>query len=234
VLDASAQAATSFHLAMLAFHSRVLLSLVLFGALRMGAFAADFLETPITKDSFDPETFAEWVDGAERPIQGSVPAAVIYTQTPALSHTGQKFGESAKPGLRHLRVGVKSAVPVGAVMTRGGGRVSVLKADAPFPGNLADDSQWIPAQRIKDGKLATDEAGQQNYALWTLPQVVQTRAIRFTHQAAVTDRVYEGYLGGAYVLPERVANVATQGTPVVSENERYAERLINEQMDPSG
>ncbi len=194
--------------------------------------AADALATPITKDNVDPDNFTEWVDGKERPLKAGGALAVLYTTQPAISHTGQKFGESQKPGIRHLRIGFNAPVAAGAIMVRGGGKVSVLKADAAYPGNLADDSQWISAERIKDAKLSSEEVGQSGYALWTLPRVVQTRAIRFTHDAQITDRTYEGYLGGAFVVPERVATLASQANVVVSANDRYAPRLLNEQTDP--
>ena len=89
-------------------------------------------------------------------------------------------------------------------------QVSVLKPDAAYPGNLADDADWIAAQRIKAGAVSQDEADRQDYAIWVLPPGTATRAIRFTHTARVTDSDYGGWLGGAYVLSARMANVAAQ------------------------
>ena len=83
-------------------------------------------------------------------------------------------------------------------MVRGGGKVSVLKAEAKYPGDLGDDSQWLAAERVVDGKLSRREVGEQNYSLWTLPKKTSTRAIRFTHDADVTERDYAGRLLGAF------------------------------------
>ncbi|MEZ0267400.1 MAG: hypothetical protein ACAI43_21925, partial [Phycisphaerae bacterium] len=201
--------------------------------------AADVVRTPITAEVLDPAAFAEWVDGAERKIESAdpkdnrSPKAVIATDKSIPGHSGFTFGAGKTPGPRHLLVGLTQATPVGAIMVRGGARVSVLKEAAAYPGDVADESQWIAADRIKQGKVSRDEGVRDNYILWTLPAVVKTRALRFTHLAEVTEKDYAGWLGGAYVLPARVANVATQGTPVVSENDRYAGKLNNEHYDPT-
>ena len=54
--------------------------------------------------------------------------------------------------MRHLRIGFNEPLPIGSVLVRGGGALSVLKPDAAYPGDLADDSQWIAAERIVGGK----------------------------------------------------------------------------------
>lgn len=174
---------------------------ILLALLAVPVFAS---QTPVTLDNLE--------DAESR--------QVIYTQTTGPSHAGLKFGDSKTPGARHFRIGFKQAIPVGAVMVRGGGSVSVLNPD--------DESQWIPAERVTKG-----EVGRDQYGLWTLPRVVQTRAIRFTHVAAVTDREYAGFLGGAYVLAERVADLAPQARVAVSANERYARHLTDGNTNPT-
>ena len=57
-------------------------------------------------------------------------------------------------GRRHLRIGFKEAIPVGSVMVKGGGQLSVLKANAAYPGDLARESAWQPAVRVKDGEIS--------------------------------------------------------------------------------
>ena len=69
-----------------------------------------------------------------------------------------------------------------------------LAPNAPYPGNLADDSQWIEAKRLVDRQPSTAEVGADNYALWVLPSAIKTRAIRFTHVAAPTDSSFFGTL----------------------------------------
>ncbi|HEX8912609.1 MAG TPA: hypothetical protein VF796_09655, partial [Humisphaera sp.] len=215
------------------------LLLVVLASAAPAARAADALRTPLTTGDLDAAAFAEWVDGAERLVEpkdakdnGRKPAWVVWTDKSTPGHAGFAFGPSKTPGPRHLRVGFAKPLPVGAVLIRGGVRVSVLKAGAKYPGDLTDDAQWEPAERIKDGKPSRDEGARENYFLWTLPAVVQTRAIRFTHVADVTEKDYAGWVGGAYVLPARVANVAPQATPAVSSNERSAAKLVNELTDP--
>jgi len=202
--------------------------------------AAEDLKTTLKPDGFDPAAFTDWFDGQEQPVtpgngndKNRQPQAIVWTTGSSPSHSGLAFGQSKSPGVRHLRIGLNSAVPAGAVLIRGGVRVSVLHPDAAYPGNLADDSQWIPAERIAGGKVSTDAEGdRENYHLWTLPRTVSTRAVRFTHVAAVTDKEYAGWIGGAYLLPARLANVATQSAAAVSTNDRSAAKLVNEHIDP--
>ncbi len=59
------------------------------------------------------------------------------------------------------------------MLVRGGGALSVLKPDAAYPGNLADDSQWIAAERIVDGQVSADEVDREGLVLWTLPAGTQ-------------------------------------------------------------
>ena len=35
--------------------------------------------------------------------------------------------------------------------------MSVLKGSAEYPGDLADDSAWAPAQRLKEGRITAEE-----------------------------------------------------------------------------
>ncbi|HEX3314847.1 MAG TPA: hypothetical protein VHR72_08160, partial [Gemmataceae bacterium] len=81
------------------------------------------------------------------------------------------------------------------------------------------------------GHLGHDEVGRENYVVWTLPSVVSSKAIRFTHTAQVTDREYAGWLGGAYVLPTRIANLAPQAIPTASSSSKTAKLLVNESTD---
>ena len=167
-------------------------------------------QTPVTPELIDLSAYAEWVDGVERPLDSQrrelAPQWVLWTNHPNVKpgHSGMTFGDSKSPGARHLRIGFREAIPVGSVVVRGGGMLSVLKADAVYPGDLNDDAQWIPAQRLVNAEPTRDpiletrvvRAFRQGVGLWTLPPGVKTRAIRFTHVAQPADERYAGRLGG--------------------------------------
>ncbi|MEP6668925.1 MAG: hypothetical protein ABJF10_07230 [Chthoniobacter sp.] len=189
-------------------------------------------DTPLSPSQLDATAFTEWVDGAARPVeQKEGPRWVIGLPKDHLGHSGVKYGVSTNPGPRYLRVGWKSALPCGAVLVRGGGVLSVLREGAEYPGRLEDDAQWIPATHIAMGAIGRVEVGAEEFAIWTLPPGTKTRALRFAHTPKATDKEYAGWLGGAWVLPERLANIAPQAVAAASANPKAAERLNNESND---
>ena len=159
------------------------------------------------------------------------PRHVLWTRELPPEQDGVRFGESKRPGVRHLRIGWKEPLTVGSVLVRGGGQLSVLKPDAAYPNDMSDESQWIPAQRIKDRQVSCDEVHQEEYAVWVLPPGTTTRALRFTHRAQATETSFTGWLGGAYVLRQRVANIAPQAFASASATEDIAGRINNENND---
>lgn len=195
-----------------------------------GAFA-----TPVTDALIDTHAAAEWVDGAERPLEN--PAALrqlVWTQNSAPASVGfLEFGKSSQPGLRHLRLAFNEPVPVGSILVRGGGQVSVLRPDSPYPGNLSDDAQWIPARRIAGHQISNAEVDIAGYALWVLPPgtsstQIRTRAIRFTHVSTPTDHSFAGVLGGVYLLSGRFENLAPQARTIASANPGVTPLLTDE------
>ncbi len=179
--------------------------------------------TPLAVGNLDPEAFTEWVDGHDRPVAlRDGPRHVIWTQTTAPEWDGLRFADSKTAGVRHLRIGWTAALPVGTVLVRAGGQVSVLRPTAAYPGDMGDEKQWLPATRLQGREVGSDEATQEDYCLWTLPPGTVTRAIRFTHTAAPTDRVYGGWLGGAYLLSFRIADLAAQGVAATSARDEVA------------
>lgn len=86
----------------------------------------------------------------------------------------------------------------------------MLKPDAAYPGDLADDSQWLPVERLIDGGGSPAEVSEGGFGLWVLLPGAKTRALRFSHTPAPGDREMSGVLGGVWVLPERLSNVAPQ------------------------
>ena len=201
--------------------------------------------TPVSPELIDPTVYAEWVDGVERPLNTQrrelAPQWVLWTNAKHdhPGHNGLTFGDSKSPGRRHLRFGFREAIPVGSVVVRGGGTLSVLKHDAKYPGDLSDDSQWIPAQRLVNAEPEREpilearvgKAVRQGIGLWTLPPKVKTRAIRFTHVAQAADENYAGRIGGVMVLEDRLTNLASLATPSADSNQKHVAKIINGEND---
>jgi len=156
------------------------------------------------------------------------PQAAFWTVDPKLDFRGVKFGEGRETGVRYLRIGLTDARAIGSVLVRGGGTLSVLKPGAAYPGNLADDAQWIPAERLVNGAGSHAEVGEDGYALWVLPPGTQTRALRFSHVPAPGDREMAGWLGGAWVLPDRWGNVAPQALAQSVARDDVSAKLVDE------
>lgn len=206
--------------------------LVAWLALLASAASADPFATPLAGEDLDPAAYAEWCDGAEKPVATKAPARdVLWTSTSQPHWQGQEFGDSKRSGARHLRIGFQREIPVGSVLARGGGSVSVLKPGAAYPGDLHDESKWLSAERIVGRAAGVAEADRETYAVWSLPAVLTTRVIRFTHVADASDKTYAGWLGGAIVLAERFANVAPQAVVTPARNAQKAGRLTNEDND---
>ena len=190
-------------------------------------------ESTVALTDLDAASVAEWVDGFEKPIAGKPgQKPVVWTRDDRIELGGVTFGESAKPGPRHLRIGFRAPVKVGTVLTRGGGRLSVLKADADRPGAsdrgvLDRDSDWVTAERVKGSAVVGDEASRDELVAWVLPPETSTRALRFTHVADASDPKYGGWLGGALLLPDRLANVAPQAVATAGSHDEQAALLNN-------
>lgn len=203
--------------------------------LALAAAGADPLPTPLTPELLDPAAFAEWCAGTESPIvlkEG--PKWVLWTTSSQPGWSGVRFGALNKPGPRHLRLGFKQDVPLGTLLVQGGAALSILKPGAAYPGDLADESQWLPAARLtRDGESAAEGDGGSLF-VWTLPPGTRTRALRFTHVARVTDQDYAGSLGAAAVLAQRWANAAVLAQARAEFNERQANRLNNSNHDGWG
>ncbi len=189
--------------------------------------------TPLESSTLDPAAFSDWVDGAEHAIilkEG--PQWAIWTRKTEPGHNGVSFGDSKTPGKRHLRIGLTAAIPVGSVLVKAGGQLSVLKPNAAYPGDMGDESMWLPAQRIRNTEVTGDEvAGRGEFAIWVLPPGTTTRALRFSHVAAPADKEYAGWLGGALVLADRLANIAPQALASAGSRNEAASLLNNNSDD---
>ncbi|MDB6031488.1 MAG: hypothetical protein JWM16_1826, partial [Verrucomicrobiales bacterium] len=207
------------------------LSVALFCLSLQSASSASF-STPLASEDVDSAAFGQWSDGVEKSVAlKKGPLHVLWTRNSEPEWDGVKFGESKTPGVRHMRIGFKDAQPVGTVLARAGGQLSVLKATANYPGDLGNDADWIPAERLKGRTVSREEPGREDFALWVLPPGTSTRALRFTHNAEAADKSYEGWLGGIFILADRFANLAPQATAVASARNEAADKVNNESND---
>jgi hypothetical protein len=190
--------------------------------------------TPLGYNDTGTIGLSTWVDGTEQavpPFPSDANSLQYLWENKPREGRLLWFGDSRKPGERYLRVALEKPVTIGSILVRGGGAVSVLKADAALPGDLTADDQWVPAERIKDGAVSHDEAGVNDVVLWTLPQPVTTRAIRFSHNALPADQRYAGVMCGFALFANRLVNVAPQATPFVSSAEQDAAKLNDEKTN---
>jgi len=197
-------------------------------------------QTPIKTADFDLRRFAEWMDGTETVIAGEkgqppsrLPQYGMWTQEHQAPR-GLRFGLSKTPGPRHLRVGLLKDLHFGAILVTGNVQVSVLKPDIQYPGNLNDDSQWLPGTRIQDGKVTSDQSeSAHDTALWVFPDGTKTTAFRFSRVSKPNDENYQGEVRSAYVLPGRYSNLAPQAMAVTSSSPERANR-INDGIESRG
>ena len=146
------------------------------------------------------------------------------------------FGVSPKSGPRHVRYPLKEAIPVGTVFSAHGGiRPSVLKPDAPYPGDMADESQWISGIRILADGRGSREVDENELSFWAFPAGTTTRALRFTEDLAVTSGASwkggrRGELHGIYVFPERVEDIVRVASYRATSDERELPKMINRCM----
>ena len=190
---------------------------------------ADPLATAVKVADLDTTAFTDWVDGLARAMpQKDGPRHVVWTRDTAPEWDGAAFGDSKIAGPRYLRIGFTSPLLVGAVLVRGGGQLSALRPGAAYPGDPADASQWVAAQRPLKGRIVDDEVSREEYAVWVFPKAIPTRALRFTHRARPTDTAYAGWLGGIYVLADRLSNVAPQAVAGTDVNGESAARINDE------
>ena len=196
------------------------------------------LNTVVKPENIDTAAFAEWVDGVERKLvykevnpKAQFPEWVLWTNKTEPGYKGVTYGLSKNIGSRHLRFGFHNAITVGSILAQGGGRPSVLKADAAYPGNLNDESEWVSAQRMLDGQPSNKEIGRNEYAFWVFPPGTITRAIRFSHQPTMLDNSYEEPLLGALVTEERFGNAAESAGVLSKSNNQNASLLTNGKED---
>ena len=198
------------------------------------------LKTSVELANIDATVFAEYVDdketviekdpAAKEPVMDGAPQ-IIWTQTTRPGYRQRNFGFSKNIGSRYLRIGFAKSIPVGTIIVEGNVAVSILKQDIPYPGNLADNAQWITGQRVKGGGVTGDETKNiDDTTLWIFPAGTQTRAIRFTHTPEQNDNLYSGTIKGVYILPDRYVNISPQGLAISKSNNQYTKRINDERL----
>ena len=195
------------------------------------------MKTPVEKKDLDTAAFAEWVDGKEiaptDPKAKKGPESLLWTSdAKSFGHYGMKFGSKTVSSTSHLRIGFKQPVPVGTVLTRGDVVLSILKADAPYPGNMADDSQWITGQRIVNGEISSLQPESDEMVMWVFPPGSSSRALRYSHTPKATDSVYLGILKGSAILKERLVNIAPMALATASKDNRHV-NMVNDEVHDS-
>ena len=215
---------------------KVILSL--FGTLMLVQSAALHAAAPVTAfdaNLLDAATFAERIGTtAESLVQGDKetaklgPKAVVWTKQATTHWRGATYGAGRAAGVRYLRIGFTQAIPVGSILVGGGGSLSVLKSDAAYPGDLADDSQWLPAKRLVNGAETNEEVAEGAYGLWVLPPGTSTRALRFSHTPAARDSDTAGHLSGVWLLADRLGNVGPQSLVQSRAREDVSMKIVDE------
>ena len=140
---------------------------------------------------------------------------------------GVRYGVGRDAGRRHMRIGFANDIQVGSVLVSGGGTLSVLKAEAAYPGALDDDSQWIAAERLVDGRASSAEVAEGHYGLWVLPEGTAP-ALRFSHVPAPGDPELSVGLGGVWILPQRWGNVAPQSLVQTRARDDASAKIVDE------
>ncbi len=187
---------------------------------------------PVGAASLDKAAFTQWLRGDESPVAEDAakdgPHAIVWTTQKRPDWRGVKFGAGRAVGVRHLRIGFTEKLAVGSVLVRGGGTLSVLRPGAVYPGDVADDTQWLAADRIVKGEVSRQEVGNEDYAMWVLPAGTQTRALRFSHSPTPGDRELAGWLGGVWINAQRLGNVAPQALAQSTARDDVSAKLVDE------
>ena len=196
----------------------------------LSCLGATDLANPVSIGNLDPEAFCAWDPGAEPREQrlADEPRNAIWTRERQPEWLGIHFAGSKTPGLRHLRVGFREPVVIGSILARGALRVSVLAPGAAYPGDLADESQWVAAERLApDGVTGAEPGARDAVTLWTLPAAMPVRAIRYSHDASPSDTSYVGHLAISMAFRARLANYACIGAAAAKSNASLAGRLVD-------
>ena len=192
------------------------------------------IDTPITRAMVDVENSAVWVDGKETKEGYLSSERVLWTKDdPTHSPYGEHFGPPGIDGPRHLRYAFTESVEIGSIFAVTGDRISVLKDDAPFPGDMADESQWVSPERLTPaGDVTGDSDG--GYVVWTFPSVVRTRAIRVSHASQALEPEKRGWVNTILLMPGRYQSLSAFSRVYADINANAAQKIVNQRHDGLG
>ena len=188
-------------------------------------------DTPVRPNLLDRPACNVWVDGQETDEGSLAPEQVLWmTEGRPKTPYGEHFGPKEPTGPRHQRYAFHEPIPVGSIFCIASGRVSVLKESVPYPGDMGDESQWLPAECLtREGRVSTEP--QKGYAVWTLPPGTRTRAIRISCEPAALDADRRGWINNILVLRERCQSIAPFAHVVTEVNVDRAPRLVDQHHD---
>lgn len=208
---------------------------LLFVALFLGALARISLAGPlapqIANTDLDTANLSMFISGVATPPPYEAYQFFQTTTIPTPSLVvSARFGTATPTpvGNRDMRVNFKRSIPIGTVITGGEVTVSVLKPTAAYPGNPNNDADWIFARRVEGTTVdPTSRLGEFSLVCWVLPDVISTRAIRFTKVIREDEPWGMSYFSGAYVYPQRLNNISPQATIFPSSNPGAATYINN-------
>ena len=187
-------------------------------------------ETPVTDALVDRDACREWCAGETKARPDAAGLVVAKgRQSPVVYGLG--FGRGPKPGARHLTVGFTEAVPVGTLyLSAGNVSVSVLKPDAAYPGDPANEDDWQALSCVQRDKRPAARAKERGASFWYGGEGLVTRAVRITAKVAATETPdesgnYGGWVAALYVFKDRLLNIAPYSSPSATANGRDAKNL---------
>ena len=193
-------------------------------------------ETPVQWENVDQPNCVQWVDGAESGFEPAWTVLNPLVRQGEGSSGGLEFGASPKSGVRHMRYAFKEPVAVGTIFSAHGGiKPAVLRPDAPYPGDIADDSQWLSGKRILADGSGSDVVDDLEISFWAFPAGTVTSAIRLTEdideKSGLSPQGFRsGRVDGLYVFPERVEDIARIASFKATSDERELPKMINRSM----
>jgi hypothetical protein len=159
----------------------------------------------------DAATMVESVNGRSTVAAGLAAGDWLGQPETKTGPRGFFFGKGEAAGPRHVRIGFTRQIPLGTVVTRGQGRLSVLRPEAEFPGDPAREGDWLAADCLRPAQIS----------VWVLPPGTRTRAIRWTAEgqpaASACPELWNdgdlpdglvGWCGGLYAFGDRFIDVA--------------------------
>ena len=195
---------------------------------------AAIVGTPITRAMVDVENSAVWVGGAETKEGYISSERVLWASDDHIrSPYGEHFSPPGVDGPRHIRYAFTAPVEIGSLFACTGDRISVLREDAAFPGDMADESQWIAPRRLApDGSVTADAS--DGYIVWTFEKPVRTRALRVSHTPQALDPEKRGWINSILLMPDRYQGLSAYARVYAEVNRNAAQKIVNQRHDGLG